>query len=114
MYYIYMYTYYIFGDTTMKPYLEDAYPLKTLIEILFGNEAWLEIKQTTNLETWKKYSSKILAHAVPYEPESRIDEFASMGQTHIDAAEDTEELFASLAATLASILLEKNAHELLK
>jgi hypothetical protein len=101
------------GSLTMKPYLEEAYDLKSLVEKLFGRRAWSEVKNSNSLRTWRKYGSRIL---------SAIEKSASLTVTIADSdwhdelhvlveqakarlkkADNTEVLFASLAASLAKI-----------
>jgi len=97
----------------MKYNLEEGYPLKALIEKLFGNRAWLEIKHSTSLANWKKYSIRILS-AIETSAKATIEvadntwfeelsELIEHGKTRIKTAKNTEQLFANLSASLAEV-----------
>ena len=92
---------------------EDCYALKSLIERLFGNRAWLDIKHSSDLRRWKKYSNRILA-AIEYSAKASIEivddewfeeleKIIVHGKNRIKSAKDTEQLFAALSASLAEI-----------
>ena len=97
----------------MKYNLEDAYALKSVVENLFGNRAWLEIKHATGVATWKKYSIKILSaiqisakatvEISDSEWHSELHELIEHNKKIIKLAKDTEQIFASLSGALANI-----------
>jgi len=92
---------------------EDGYALKHLFESLFGRDAWLEIKHSTDLRRWKKYSIRVLS-ALEVSAKATIqvadadwfDQFTStieFGKRGVNSSENFEQLFSSLAATLGEI-----------
>ena len=100
-------------EFTLKYNLENCYALKSLIERLFGNRAWLDIKHSTDLRRWKKYSTRILA-AIECSAKASIEivddewfeglaKIIEHGKKRIKSAKDTEQLFATLSASLAEI-----------
>jgi hypothetical protein len=93
--------------------LEDAYGLKSLVENLFGNRAWLDIKHATDVKTWTKYSTRILS-AIEFSAKVTVEiaddewfkELNSViehGKARIKLAKSTEQIFAALSASLANI-----------
>ena len=97
----------------MEYNLEYAYGMKSLVENLFGKNAWLEMKHSTDLRKWKKYSTRILSAVecsakatVEIVDDEWFDELNSMvelGKNQIKTVKTTEEVFAYLASTLANI-----------
>jgi len=92
---------------------EDGYALKHLFENLFGRSAWLEIKHSTDLRQWKKYSARVLS-ALEVSAKATIqvadadwfNQFTStieFGKGRVNSSKDFEQLFSSLAATLGEI-----------
>jgi hypothetical protein len=92
---------------------EDGYALKHLYESLFERSAWLEIKHSTNLNKWKKYSIKVLS-ALEVSARATIQvvdagwlgQFTTTiehGKARLTSSKDFEHLFANLAATLGEI-----------
>lgn len=73
----------------------------------------MEIKHSTDLKVWKKYSERILSAiecsakaTVEIADDEWFDELASIikhGKGRIKSAKDTEQLFAALSASLAEI-----------
>lgn len=104
----------------MQYNIEDGYPLKALVEKLFGNRAWLEIKHATNLPRWKKYTKRILS-AIETSAKATIEiadnewfeelsELIQHGKQRIKTAKNTEQLFANLSASLAEISFFQIGH----
>ncbi|MFA5985281.1 MAG: hypothetical protein WC782_14795 [Methylococcaceae bacterium] len=92
---------------------EDGYALKHLFENLFGRSAWVEIKHSTDLRQWKKYSARVLS-ALEVSAKATIqvadadwfNQFTSIiefGKDRVNSSKDFEQLFSSLAATLGEI-----------
>ncbi len=97
----------------MEYRLEEAYGMKSLVENLFGKKAWLEVKHSTDVKTWKKYALKILS-AIETSAEATVEiadndwfnelhSLVEFGQGRIKGTNNTEMVFASLAASLANI-----------
>lgn len=40
--------------------ISQNYELKAAIQALFGNQTWLDLKETTSLATWRRYVMKLL------------------------------------------------------
>jgi len=100
--------------------LEDSYALKHVIETLFGNLAWIEIKHATDLATWKKYANKILS-AILFSAKSTVkikDDFwlkeleaeIKHGKEKIKLTKNTEQLFSVLAASLTRVSFLQLGH----
>lgn len=93
--------------------LEDAYGLKSIVECLFGNRAWLDVKHATDVKTWKKYSIRILSaiecsakatvEIVDNEWFDELNSLVEFGKSNLSSAETTEEIFASLSSSLTRI-----------
>lgn len=105
-------------DRSLDYKLEEAYGMKSLVESLFGNKAWLEVKHSTDVKIWKKYALRILS-AIETSAEATVEiadsdwfnelhSLVEFWQGRIKGAENTEMVFASLAASLANI----NFHQL--
>ena len=97
----------------MRINLEDAYGLKSLFENVFGKKAWCDLKHSTDLKRWKKYSIRLL-EAIEFSAKSTVEvsdegwfqELESNvehGKVMINLAKDFEQLFANLAAALGRI-----------
>jgi len=82
-------------------------------ENLFGNKAWLEVKQSTSVKTWRKYAVRILS-AIEHSAKAtvkvsdprwheQLHVLVSSGQDRIRSAESTETVFAALASSLGYI-----------
>ena len=97
----------------MEYVIENGYAFKSLVERLFGKRAWMEIKHSTDLKVWKKYSERILSAiecsakaTVEIVDDEWFDELSSIithGKRRIKSARDTEQLFVALSASLAEI-----------
>lgn len=87
--------------------------MKSLVERLFGRKAWLEVKHSTSISVWKKYSKRILAaigtaaratvEIVDSEWHKELDSIIKLGNGRLDHAKDTEAVFSALAGTLGLI-----------
>lgn len=92
---------------------EDGYALKHLFESLFGRDAWLEIKHSTDLRQWKKYSVRVLSAlevsakaTIQVVDEEWFSQFTSIiehGKSRVNSSKDFEQLFANLAASLGEV-----------
>lgn len=93
--------------------MENAYGLKSLIENLFGNKAWLEIKHAADITTWRKYSIRIV-QAIRFSADTNVliadskwhkelSRIADFGIDRMKQAKTLEELFSNLSATLAQL-----------
>jgi len=104
---------YVKKGRALKYNLESAYGLKSLVEDLFGKKAWVEVKHATDVKTWKKYSLKIIS-AIELAAKSTVEisdnewfqelnSIVEHGKGRINRSKSTEEIFASLSASVASI-----------
>lgn len=92
---------------------EDGYALKDLFENLFGSNAWYDIKHSTDLKKWKKYSEKALSAleksaqtTVKIVDDEWLNEFSSiieLGKSRIESSKDFEQLFSNLAASFGEL-----------
>jgi hypothetical protein len=94
----------------MQHDLSHMYVLKSAIEDLLGNRAWLELKETTSVATWRRYVLKLF-DAIELSVKSTIqvhdDEWLEDIQSNLNhgrnlarIAKDTDDLIAALSATL--------------
>lgn len=93
--------------------ISSYYFLKSTIEDLFGKKAWYEIKECTNISTWKKFCVKIL-RAIKVASETNVivvdnawrkelNQEITHGEEHISIAKEIDEVIAVLAATLTRV-----------
>ena len=86
------------------------YALKSSIEDLLGNRAWLELKETTSTTTWRRYVLKLL-DAIELSVETTVlikdEEWMEEVRSNLDhgrelarIAESPEDAIAALSATL--------------
>ncbi|HCG5558758.1 TPA: hypothetical protein ACX3GK_004562, partial [Vibrio parahaemolyticus] len=97
----------------MEHSLETAYPLKSMMESVFGRKAWLDLKHCQDLGIWKKYSKRLISavevsikSTVKVADDDWFDELSlefEHGKKCIDSAGSLDVLFANLAACLANI-----------
>jgi len=97
----------------LKHNLEEAYAMKSLVENLFGRDAWQEVKHATSVKVWKKYAKKILdaismtarstVEIADSEWHEELDSIVEFGKSRLAYANDPEAVFASLAGTLGLI-----------
>ncbi|HCG7664373.1 TPA: hypothetical protein NJ444_002739 [Vibrio parahaemolyticus] len=92
----------------MEHSLKTAYPLKSMMESVFGRKAWLDLKHCQDLGVWKKYSKRHIS-AVEVSIKSTVkvaddDWFNELslefehGKKCVDSAGSLDVLFANLAA----------------
>jgi hypothetical protein len=94
--------------------ISQFYTIKTAFEQVFGNKAWLDLKECTSLAIWKKYVTKLLrAVRLAIEETTQVrddDWFAQVceciehGLQITTKAKTIEELLSGLSATLISVV----------
>lgn len=95
---------------TLRYDISQHYALKSVIEQIFGNQAWLDLKECTSIPTWRKYVQKLFT-AVRISIEESIDirDEACMVAVHENldhginaakSAKDIDDLLSVLSATL--------------
>jgi hypothetical protein len=97
-------------STQLRRGVSQNYALKAAVEQLFGQQAWLDLKETTCLATWRQYALKIIdaieisIHvSIEVRDEdwiSNINENLNHGRALVKSAENLEELLSSLTAVL--------------
>jgi len=90
------------------------YPMKAVLEQLFGRRCYKKLKETGTLKDWKAESNRLLRaiEVAIYttveiaDPEWRPDIKSELdsGRRHIDGAETITSLFANLSATLTRLV----------
>lgn len=90
--------------------ISQNYAIKAAIEQLFGRQSWLDLKETSCLATWRKYALKIIdaievsiRESIEIRDEAwitEVNENLAHGRELIKPAENLEELFSVLTATL--------------
>ena len=91
----------------------NAIALKSLMEQVFGKKAWLDLKHCQDLNTWKKYTKRLLSSievsiksTVQISDDDWLKEISSEiehGKKTLDSSKELDILFANLSAALASI-----------
>jgi hypothetical protein len=95
---------------TLRHDISHYYALKTAIEQLFGNRAWLDLKECTSVPTWRAYVLKLFAAvriSIDQSIEIRDEGWVAEVQENLDrgavaakSAKDIDELLSALSATL--------------
>jgi hypothetical protein len=90
--------------------ISQNHALKAAVEQLFGNQAWLDLKETTSLLTWRRYVTKIIdaieisiRESIEIRDDAwavEVDENLARGRQSAKAAENIEDLLSILSATL--------------
>jgi len=91
--------------------LSQFYPMKAVMEQLFGRESFARLKEGATLAEWKSESRRLLKAAqvavrinVPVadaEWHSEVRSILDLGRGHVASATTAGELFCALAATFA-------------
>jgi hypothetical protein len=100
--------------TTIRADISQHCAIKMAFEQIFGNEAWLDLKECTSIATWKKYTIKLLRAirlAVEETTQVRDDAWFTEICEHIEYglqiarnAKLIEELLSGLSATLIRVV----------
>lgn len=99
---------------TIRADSSQYYAVKAVFEEVFGNEAWLDLKECTSLAIWKRYTSKLF-RAIQLSIEETIEvrddawsreicEHISHGQQIAKTAISIDELLSCLSATLIRLV----------
>ena len=94
----------------MRHDMSHMYALKSSIEDLLGNRAWLELKESTSTTTWRRYVQKLL-DAIELSIETTVlikdEEWSQEIRANLDhgreltrIAKTPEDAIAALSATL--------------
>lgn len=93
--------------------MSQFYPLKAALEQILGNRTYRKLKETATLSDWRLETKKLLkaielsinetVRVADAEFHTETKAILELGQTHITAAKEISELFASLAATLTRL-----------
>ena len=94
----------------MRHDMSHMYALKSAIEVVLGNQAWLELKETTSATTWKRHVLKLLdaievsvATTVQIKDDEWLEEVRSNlehGRELARLAKVPEDAIAALSGTL--------------
>jgi hypothetical protein len=95
---------------TLRHDIAQNYALKSAIQDLLGNQAWLDLKETTSVATWRRYIGKLLDaiemsihQSVDVRDEawtSEVNENLSRGRELAKSAKSIEDLLSGFSATL--------------
>lgn len=95
---------------TLRHDISQYYELKAAIEQLFGNQAWLDLKETTSLVTWRRYALKLIKSIRVSIEESveicdsawleSVHENLNRGSESAKSSKNIEELLSGFSATL--------------
>ncbi len=95
---------------TLQADISQYYALKTAIEQLLGNQAWLDLKECTSVPTWRGYVLKLFtAVRISIEQSIEIRDEAWVAEVHENldrgamaakSAKDIGDLLSALSATL--------------
>jgi hypothetical protein len=99
--------------TIIKHKLEDYYPMKAVFENILGNRSYMNIKHSSSIKDWKNETIKLLkaiffsiktnVEIVDDEWKKQINTEIEHGVSRIKAANELDEMLASLSATLTRI-----------
>lgn len=97
-------------DMTLRHDISQFYALKTAIQQLLGNRAWLDLKECTSVPTWRSYVLKLLEavristdQSIEIRDESwvaEVHENLQRGTIAAKSAKEIDELISVLTATL--------------
>jgi hypothetical protein len=101
-------------DNGIRYDMSQFYPIKALLERLFGNATYMRLKETGTLRDWKSALTKLL-RAIGLSIETTVlvadqawhedvREILSVGLQQISAAKNIADAFASLSATLTKLV----------
>lgn len=98
----------------IRPDISQHCAIKMAFEQIFGNKAWLDLKECTSIATWKKYTTKLLRAirlAVEETIQVRDDAWFKEICEHIEHglqvttnAKSIDELLSGLSATLIRVV----------
>lgn len=90
--------------------ISQNYALKAAIEELLGNQAWLDLKETTSVATWRRYIIKLIDaieisinESIEIRDESweiMVKENLSIGRQSAKTAKNIEDLLSVFSATM--------------
>jgi hypothetical protein len=94
--------------------MSQFYPMKAVLEQLFGRRCYMKLKETANLKDWKVETDRLLraievsinATVEVADPEwrSEIGGVLDLGRHHLADAKSITSLFAHLSSTLTRIV----------
>jgi hypothetical protein len=103
-----------FEEIGLKHQMSQFYSLKSTMEALFGHPMYMELKETTDLEVWRKAMKKLLdavevsiKHSVKVaDPDwhHSIESVLNHGRECVKGARTAPDLFAGLTATLTEVV----------
>lgn len=94
--------------------MSQFYPMKAVLEQLFGRRCYRKLKETGNLKDWKVESERLL-RAIEVATDSTVEiadtkwrsdvkDALDLGQRHVAGAESITSLFAHLCSTLTRLV----------
>jgi hypothetical protein len=94
--------------------MSQFYPMKAVLEQLFGRRCYMKLKETGNLKDWKVESERLL-RAIEVATDSTVEiadpkwrsdvkDALDLGQRHVAGAESITSLFAHLCSTLTRLV----------
>lgn len=99
---------------TIRADISQHCAIKMAFEQIFGNKAWLDLKECTSIATWRKYTIKLLCAtrlAIEETTQVRDDDWFTEICEHIEyglqiarSAKLIEELISGLSATLIRVV----------
>ena len=99
---------------TIRADMSQFYPMKSVLEQLFGKRCYRRLKETANLTDWKKETDKLL-RCIELAIDTTVDvadddwrleikNSLEMGRKNIKSAESITNLFSFLSATLTRLV----------
>lgn len=95
-------------------------PVKSVLEDLFGSEAWYELKESNHVKTWRKYAEKTfkavelsISDSVEiYDQEwmAEISQRLSRGLKELKLAHSIDEVLGVLAGTMIALSFTQIGH----
>jgi hypothetical protein len=102
-----------FEEIGLKHQMSQFYSLKSTMEALFGDPVYMELKETTDLEVWRKATRKLLdavevsikhSKVADADWHHSIESVLNHGRERVKGARTAPDLFAGLAATLTEVV----------
>lgn len=94
--------------------MSQFYPMKVVLEQLFGNKCYRKLKETASFKDWKVEIDRLLrgievalnatVEVVDNDWRTEVMQVLKLGHSHVSSAKNITDLFASLSATLTRLV----------
>lgn len=94
--------------------MSQFYPMKAVLEMLFGRRCYMKLKEAGDLKDWKHETQRLLraiefsvnanVEIADQEWRSDVTDVLELGRTYVTNAESITDMFAHLSATLTRLV----------